>query len=91
MLTSVGASGSPGFNQSGISFSSSTVGTYIFTIPTHPKGTNYLVFVQQQSSSAGTALALYATNVNSATQFTVYSKTTASVAVGSTFYVHTVP
>ena len=80
-----------GFSQSGISLTNTTTGTYTFTIPTHPTGTNYLVFVQQQASTASTTLVMYNANVISATSFVLYSKTTASVAVASSFYVYTVP
>ena len=84
-------SNSPGFSQSGISLTNTTTGTYTFTIPAHPRGTNYLVFVQQQASTASTTLVMYNANVISATSFVLYSKTTASVAVASSFYVYTVP
>ena len=86
--------GSPGFNQSGITVSNPTTGTYTFTIPTHPKGTNYMVFVSQIASgttASATAIANYNVLVNSATTFTVYSKTSGSVVIASNFYVYTVP
>ena len=86
--------GSPGFNQSGITINNSAVGTYAFTIPAHPSGTNYMVFVQQIASggtTSATALANYNVLVNNATTFTVYSKTTSSVVIASNFYVYTVP
>ena len=86
--------GSPGFNQSGITLTNSTTGTYTFTIPTHPKGTNYMVFVSQIASgttASATAIANYNVLVNSATTFTVYSKTSGSVVIASNFYVYTVP
>ena len=84
-------SNSPGFSQSGISHTNTTTGTYTFTIPAHPRGRNYLVFVQQQASAASTTLVMYNANVISSTSVVWYSKTTASVAVASSFYVYTVP
>ncbi len=68
-----------------------TTGTYTFTIPTHPSGVNYEVFVQQRTALSTTAIAVYGVLVNSATSFTVFSKTTANVLVDSDFYVHTIP
>ena len=53
-----------------------------------------MVFVSQIASGgtpSATPLSNYNVLVNSATSFTVYSKTTASVAVASNFYVYTVP
>ncbi len=88
---SIVPAGSPVLCQSGLSLNNSITGIYTFTIPTHPKGINYLVFVQQITASASTALALYGTNVVSATSLTVYSKTYLNAAVASNFYVYTVP
>ena len=81
----------PGFNQTGISFVRTSVGVYTFTIPAHPNGSNYMVFVQQQTASSTTAIAVYGTLVSSSTSFTVFSKTTANALVDSNFYVYTVP
>ena len=81
----------PGFPQAGVSLSRTVAGTYVFTIPTHPKGIQYMVFVQQQTASPATAIVVYGTLVGSSTTFTVYSKTTANVQVDSNFYVYTVP
>ena len=82
---------SPGFSQAGVSLSRTVAGTYVFTIPAHPKGNQYMVFVQQQTSSAAIAIAVYGTLVSNSTTFTVFSKTTANVLVDSNFYVYTVP
>jgi hypothetical protein len=60
-------------------------------MPAHPNGTNYQVFVQQITSAATTAIALYGTNVLTSTSFVVFSKTTANVASASSFYVYTLP
>ena len=57
----------------------------------HPSGANYEVFVQQRMGASTNAIALYGVLVNSATSFTVWSKTTANVMVDSDFYVRTVP
>ena len=84
-------SGSPGFCQTGVTVNTGTVGTYTFTMPAHPNGTNYQVFVQQITSAATTAIALYGTNVLTSTSFVVFSKTTANAAVASSFYVYTLP
>ena len=50
-----------------------------------------MVFVQQQTALSTSAIAVYGTLVNTATTFTVFSKTTANVLVDSNFYVYTVP
>ena len=84
-------SGSPGFCQTGVTVNTGTVGTYTFTMPAHPNGTNYQVFVQQITSAATTAIALYGTNVLTSTSFVVFSKTTANAAAASSFYVYTLP
>ena len=81
----------PGFNQTGVSLTRTTAGVYVFTMPAHPKGVQYMVFVQQQTATAATAIAVYGTLVSSSTQFIIYSKTTANVLVDSNFYVRTVP
>jgi hypothetical protein len=81
----------PGFSQTGISLSRTVAGTYVFTIPAHPKGLQYMVFVQQQTASPVTAIAVYGTLVTSSTSLTVFSKTTASGLVDYNFYVDTVP
>ena len=81
----------PGFSQTGISLSRTVAGTYVFTIPAHPKGLQYMVFVQQQTASSTTAIAVYGTLVSRSTSFTVFSKTTANALVDSNFYVYTVP
>ena len=70
---------------------SKTTGQYICTIPAHPSGANYAVFVQQQFADSSTAIANYGVLVTSSTVFSVYSKTTAGVLVDSAFYVRTVP
>jgi hypothetical protein len=80
-----------GYKQTGVSLSKTATGTYLITIPTHPKGVNYMVFVQQQYALSTSAIAVYGTLVNTATTFTVFSKTTANVLVDSNFYVYTVP
>jgi hypothetical protein len=90
-LSAVSATVKPGYQQTGISVSKTATGTYVITIPTHPKGVNYMVFVQQQTAASTTAIAVYGTLVNTATSFTVWSKTTANVLVDSNFYVYTVP
>ncbi len=67
-------------------------GQYIFTMSTaHPSGANYEVFVQQRMGASTNANALYGVHVNSSTSFTVWSETTANVAVDSDLYLHTVP
>ena len=91
MSTTVAVASSPGFNKTGISVSASPVGTYTFTIPTHPRGTNYLVYVSQIATSNTTALALYSTKITSSTSFTVFSKTYLNAGVASDFHVYTVP
>jgi hypothetical protein len=91
MSTTVAVASSPGFNKTGISVSASPVGTYTFTIPTHPRGTNYLVYVSQIATSNTTALALYSTKITSSTSFTVFSKTYLDAGVASDFHVYTVP
>ena len=68
-----------------------STGQYIFTIPAHPSGANYEVFVQQQTTAATTAIAVYGVLVNSSTSFTVWSKTTVNALVDSAFYVRPVP
>ncbi len=83
--------GSPGFCQTGVTVNTGTAGTYTFTIPAQPNGTNYMVFVQQIILTLGTAIAMYGTNIISSTSFTVFSKTTANSAVRFNFYVYTVP
>ena len=90
-LSAVSATVKPGYQQTGISVSKTTTGTYVITIPTHPKGVNYMVFVQQQTALSTSTIAVYGTLVNTATTFTVFSKTTANVLVDSNFYVYTVP
>ena len=79
------------YNQANVTFSNGTVGTYVFTMPNHPQGTNYTVSIQQIASASTTTLAFYNVIINSSTQFTIYSKTTASAAVASNFSVYTVP
>ena len=69
----------------------SATGVYTFTLPAHPSGANYEVFVQQRTALATTAIAVYGVIVNSSTSFTVWSKTTANVLVDSDSYVRTVP
>ena len=81
----------PGFNQTGVSLTRTTTRVYVFTIPAHPKRLQYMVFVQQQTGLATTAIAVYGTLVNTSTSFIVYSKTTANALVDSNFYVYTVP
>ncbi len=66
--------GSPGFCQTNVTVNTGTAGTYTFTIPAHPNGPNYMVFVQQQITTLGTAIAIDGTNVINSTSFTVYSK-----------------
>ena len=46
------------FVQSGTTLSRTVAGTYTFTIPTHPKGANYMVFVQQQATASTSAIAI---------------------------------
>ena len=79
----------PGFATS--TLNRSATGVYTFTLPAHPSGANYEVFVQQRTALATTAIAVYGVIVNSSTSFTVWSKTTANVLVDSDFYVRTVP
>ena len=81
----------PGFSQAGVSLSRTGAGTYVFTIPAHPKGLQYMVFVQQQTAAPAPAIAVYGTLVSSSTSFTVFSKTTANAMVDFSFYVYTVP
>ena len=81
----------PGFAQSGITLSRTVAGTYTFTIPAHPKGANYMVFVQQQASSSAAAIAICTVGLVSSTSFSVWSKSTANVLTDSNFYVYTVP
>ena len=81
----------PGFVQSGITLSRYVAGTYTFIIPAHPKGANYMAFVQQQASSSATAIAICNVGLVSSTSFTVWSKSTANVLTDSNFYVYTVP
>ena len=81
----------PGFVQTGITLSRTVAGTYVFTIPAHPSGANYMVFVQPQASGSATAIAICSVRITSSTSFTVWSKTTANVLVDSNFYVRTVP
>ena len=87
----VSSSVKPGFVQSGITLSKPAVGTYTFTIPTHPKAAIYMVFVQQQGNVSTGAIANYTVGNISSTSFTVYSKSTANVLTDSNFYVHSVP
>ena len=75
----------PGVSQTGISLSRTVAGTYVFTIPAHPKGLQYGVFVQQQTAAPATAIAVYGTLVSSSTSFTVFSKTTANALVDCNF------
>ena len=75
------------FNQTGVTFTNGTPGSYVFTMPNHPQGINYMVFVQQLATNGTTTLAFYNTIVNSSTSFTVYSKTYASAAVASNFFI----
>ena len=70
---------------------SKSTGQYVCTIPAHPSGANYAVFVQQQFANSSTAIANYGVLVTSSTVFSVYSKTTGGVLVDSAFYVRTVP
>ena len=79
----------PGFATA--TLSRSTTGVYVFTLPAHLSGANYEVFVQQQTTAATTAIAVYGVLVNSSTSFTVWSKTTVNALVDSAFYVRTVP
>ena len=79
------------FNQTGVSVANSTLGSYVFTMPNHPQGINYMVYVQQMTAAASTTIALYGINIISSTSFSVFSKTTANAVVASSFYVHTVP
>ncbi len=44
-----------------------------------------MVYVQQLATTATTTIAVYNVTVTSATQFTVYSKSTASAAAPSSF------
>jgi hypothetical protein len=44
----------PGFAQSGVSLNKSATGTYTFTMPAHPRGTQYMVMVQARASSGTT-------------------------------------
>ena len=89
ILSAVSTTVKPGFVTPTLA---KTAGQYIFTLPTaHPSGVNYTVFVQQRMSAQTSSQALYGVLVNSSTSFTVWSKTTANVAVDSDFYVHTVP
>jgi hypothetical protein len=79
----------PGFATS--TLNRSAAGVYTFTLPAHPSGAIYEVFVQQRTALATTAIAVYGVIVNSSTSFTVWSKTTANVFVDSDFYVRAVP
>ena len=44
----------PGFAQSGVTLNKSATGTYTITMPTHPRGTQYMVMVQARASSGAT-------------------------------------
>ena len=48
----------PGFVQSGITLAKPAAGTYMFTIPAHPKEAIYMVFVQQQGTVSTGAIAI---------------------------------
>ncbi len=47
------------FCQTGVTVNTGTAGTYTFTMPAHPNGSNYMVFVQQQITTLSTAIAIY--------------------------------
>ena len=82
----------PGFSQTGVSVSRSSAGVYVFTIPAHPQGANYIVFIQGGGPDSTYVAPLYHVIVASSTSFTVWSKTTStSVLADSNFYVYTLP
>jgi hypothetical protein len=68
-----------------------SAGVYTFTIPAHPDGVNYMIYVQQTTVGNAAALALYYVSVISNTSFIVYSKSTTSNVSDSNFFVRTVP
>ena len=81
----------PGLNQTGITLSRTVAGTHTFTMPTHPSGLNYVVFVQGQAANSTAAVYIDNVNVASSTSFNVWSKTAAHVLTDSNFYVYKIP
>ena len=82
----------PGFSQTGVSLSRTAAGVYVFTIPAHPQGANYVVFIQGRGPDSAYVSRLYHVTVASSTSFTVWSKrASTSVLADSNFYVFTMP
>ena len=68
----------------------SVAGTYTFTIPAHPDGTNYIVMATPSSSGSGTAFYI-STYVNSSTSFTVYTFNSGGNLATQPFMYHPIP
>ena len=67
---------------------SNTTGSYLFTMPSHPNGSNYGIVVV--SRAAGSAYANYS-GTKSATQFRVYTYSRGGTNANQDFFVQTVP
>ena len=82
----------PGFCQTGVSMTRSTTGVYVFTIPAHPSGANYMVFASCRAGDSTIVACLYTVLVSSSTSFTVWSKSVSAASLtDSNFYVFTMP
>jgi uncharacterized protein YpuA (DUF1002 family) len=82
-----------GHNTSGITFSrpNGANGLYQFNIPSHPKGTQFLVVVQARTGSTGSVAYACTANVGSATAFYIWCRKFDNTIVDGEFYAYTVP
>ena len=64
-------------------------GIYVFTIPTHPRGANYIVMVTPSASSGTLCMAV--STVISSTSFTVYVYNSSGALTNSAFNYCTIP
>ena len=82
----------PVFSQMGVSLSRTSAGVCVFTVPAHPQGALYMVFVQWRGPDSTYAAPLYHVMVASSTSFTVWSKAVSTETLtDSNFYVFTMP
>ena len=76
----------------GVTLSARTANTlYQINFPTHPAGSNYMVFAQARTGSSGTAAFMCTTNVTGSTSLNVWCRSYANALQDGDFFVFTVP
>ena len=66
-----------------------TAGVYVFTIPAHPSGSNYMIIATASPNAGG--LLTCSAFANSSTSFTVWVYNSSGVLANGAFSFHTIP